>query len=54
MPYVLTVDQRASRRGPDRVGDVLEQADDGEGLRVKVALSPDERARLDQRLGQGA
>jgi hypothetical protein len=23
MPYVLTVDQRASRRGPDRVGDVL-------------------------------
>ena len=23
MPYVLTVDQRASRRGPDRVGEVL-------------------------------
>jgi hypothetical protein len=23
MPYVLTVDQRASRRGPDRVADVL-------------------------------
>jgi hypothetical protein len=23
MPYVLTVDQKASRRGPDRVGDVL-------------------------------
>jgi hypothetical protein len=23
VPYVLTVDQRASRRGPDRVGDVL-------------------------------
>ncbi|RBY87910.1 hypothetical protein [Blastococcus sp. TF02A-30] len=23
MPYVLTVDQRASRRSPDRVGDVL-------------------------------
>ena len=23
MPYVLTVDQRASRRGPDRVGDAL-------------------------------
>ncbi|MGY1848978.1 MULTISPECIES: hypothetical protein [unclassified Blastococcus] len=25
MPYVLTIDQRASRRGPDRVGDVLAQ-----------------------------
>ena len=25
MPYVLTVDQRASRRGPDRVADVLER-----------------------------
>ena len=37
-----------------RHGDVLEQTDDGEGLRVKVALRPDERARLDQRLGQGA
>src|SRR3954451_1599131 len=23
VPFVLTVDQRASRRGPDRVGDVL-------------------------------
>ncbi|MGY1604991.1 hypothetical protein [Geodermatophilus sp. SYSU D00815] len=27
MPYVLTVDQRASRRGPDRVGDALRQLD---------------------------
>jgi GTP-binding protein HflX len=36
-----------------RHGDVLEQTDDGEGLRLKVALSPDERARLDQRMGQG-
>jgi hypothetical protein len=25
VPYVLTVDQRASRRGPDRVADVLER-----------------------------
>ena len=25
MPYVLTVDQRASRRGPDRVADVLRE-----------------------------
>jgi hypothetical protein len=25
VPYVLTVDQRASRRGPDRVADVLRQ-----------------------------
>lgn len=25
MPYVLTIDQRASRRGPDRVADVLER-----------------------------
>jgi GTP-binding protein HflX len=37
-----------------RHGDVLEQTDDGERLRVKVALRPDERARLDQRMGQGA
>ncbi|MGY1620059.1 SatD family protein [Geodermatophilus sp. SYSU D00691] len=27
MPYVLTVDQRASRRGPDRVGDALRRLD---------------------------
>ena len=25
MPYVLTIDQRASRRGPDRVAEVLER-----------------------------
>ena len=25
VPYVLTIDQRASRRGPDRVGEVLER-----------------------------
>src|SRR3954447_7696335 len=29
MPYVLTVDQRASRRGPDRVADVLALLNDG-------------------------
>lgn len=28
MPYVLTVDQRASRRGPDRVADVLDRLND--------------------------
>ncbi len=27
MPFVLTVDQRASRRGPDRVADVLRRLD---------------------------
>ena len=34
-----------------RAGEVLEQADAGDGLRLKVALSPPERARLAHRLG---
>jgi hypothetical protein len=29
VPFVLTVDQRASRRGPDRVADALELLNDG-------------------------
>ena len=28
MPFVLTIDQRGSRRGPDRVGDVLPRLND--------------------------
>ena len=35
MPYVLTVDQRASRRGPDRVDDVLGRLNTG----VRAVLS---------------
>jgi hypothetical protein len=35
MPYVLTVDQRASRRGPDRVEDVLGRLNAG----VRAVLS---------------
>jgi GTP-binding protein HflX len=34
-----------------RAGEVLEQTDDGEGLRLKVAISAPERARLAHRLG---
>jgi GTP-binding protein HflX len=34
-----------------RAGEVLEQTDDGEGLRLKVAISAPERARLAYRLG---
>jgi GTP-binding protein HflX len=33
-------------------GEVLEQTDDGQGLRLKVAISPAERARLSARLGR--
>lgn len=37
-----------------RHGEVLEQADDGEGMKVKVALIAAERARLEQRTGRVA
>jgi GTP-binding protein HflX len=35
-----------------RNAEVLEQTDDGEGLRLKVAISPAERARLAHKLGE--
>ncbi|MCU1667274.1 MAG: uncharacterized protein JWP40_201 [Blastococcus sp.] len=43
MPYVLTIDQRASRRGPDRVADVLERLNS-----TVPALLPFERTAGDE------
>ena len=43
MPYVLTVDQQGSRRGPDRVADVLAWLDAG-----SAALLPFERTAGDE------
>jgi hypothetical protein len=43
MPYVLTVDQKGSRRGPDRVGDVLRELNDA----VRTVL-PFERTAGDE------
>jgi hypothetical protein len=42
VPFVLTVDQRASRRGPDRVPDVLR------GLSAAAAVLPFERTAGDE------
>jgi hypothetical protein len=43
VPYVLTIDQRASRRGPDRVADVLERLNS-----TVPALLPFERTAGDE------
>jgi hypothetical protein len=43
VPYVLTVDQRASRRGPDRVGDVLRRLNS-----TVAAVLPFERTAGDE------
>ncbi|MEU2350623.1 hypothetical protein [Modestobacter sp. NPDC049651] len=42
MPFVLTVDQRASRRGPDRVAEVLDQLSDVPVLRRFERTAGDE------------